>query len=373
MSIRSFAAMLALSLLVGVSIVQSAASAHPPCLVLNERTNRVSPSLQKAIDAAAAGDTLLVKGTCFGASQIDKDLTLQGISNKQFGVATLDGGNSGFAVLSIGAVDRLTVAISGLTITHGEIEGLLVDGYVGSTVSLTRTTVSDNNASGIDGEEGSTVALTDSTVSGNAGYGLVGDRVGFGLLRSNVTDNGGFGIGSGFSSVGVFDSTVSGNGLGGIGSGLGGTVDISGSTVSDNHGPGIQLFDASVSLTNSSVSGNTTSGSGGGIYSFEGSGDLTNSTVTGNTAGQNGGGIYEAPGSFRLNNSTVSGNTAGGNGGGIYLTSASSDLALTDSTVSGNTATSGGGIFNDGGTVTLTGTNSFFDNVPDDCAGVVGC
>jgi parallel beta-helix repeat protein/predicted outer membrane repeat protein len=373
MSVRSLAAMLALGLLVGASIVQSAASARPPCLVSNERTHRVSHSLQQAIDAAAAGDTLLVRGTCVGASQVTKDLTLQGVSTKQFGDATLDGGGSGAdRVLFIGAVDRLTVAIDSLTITHGGSGGILADGLVGSTVSLTHTTVSDNNGSGVEGEF-STMTLTDSTVSGNAVTGVTGDRVSFGLLRTDVTDNDGFGIGCGNCFVSVADSTVSGNGLGGIGSGSNGTVSISGSTVSGNDGPGIQLFDASVSMTNSSVSGNTTSRSGGGIYSFEGSGDLTNSTVTGNTAGENGGGIYMAPGSFRLNNSTVSGNTAGGNGGGIYLTGGNSDLVLTGSTVSGNTATSGGGIFNDGGSVTLAGTNSFFDNVPDDCVGVVGC
>jgi parallel beta-helix repeat protein len=373
MSVRSFAAVLALGLLVGVSSVQSAASAHPPCLISNERTNRVSTSLQKAIDAAAAGDTLLVKGTCFGFSQIDKDLTLQGVSTKQFGVATLDGGdNSANVVLSISAVDHLTVAIDGLTITHGGLGGLSADGLVGSTVSLTHMTISDNNGSGIDGEF-ATVTLTDSTVSGNAGFGMAGTHVGFGLLRSNVTDNGGLGIGTGRGGASLVDSTVSGNGLGGIGTGSGGTSSVTDSTVSGNDGPGIQLFDGTVFLTNSSVSGNTTSGSGGGIFAFEGNGVLINSTVTGNTAGENGGGIYEAPGSFTLNNSTVSGNTAGGNGGGIYLTPANSDLTLTDSTVSGNTATSGGGIFNDGGTVTLAGTNSFFDNVPDDCVGVVGC
>jgi parallel beta-helix repeat protein/predicted outer membrane repeat protein len=371
MSVRSFAAVLALGLLVGVSIVQSAASAHPRCLVTNEGTHRVSRSLQQAIDAAAAGDTLLVKGTCFGFSQIDKDLTLQGVSTKQFGVPTLDGGaNSANTVLSISALDHLTVAIDDLTITHGGIGGIIADGLVGSTVSLTRTTVSNNNGFGIDGFF-SGVTLTDSTVTGNASFGLGGDRVGFRLLRSNVTDNGGLGIGG--NVVFVDDSTVSGNALGGIGSGFNGDVEISGSTVSGNDGPGILLFSASVSLTNTSVSGNTTSGSGGGIFAFEGSGDLTNSTVTGNTAGQNGGGIYMAPGSFRLNNSTVSGNTAGTNGGGIYLTGTNSDLTLTDSTVSGNTATSGGGIFNDAGSVTLTGTNSFFDNVPEDCVGVAGC
>jgi parallel beta-helix repeat protein len=370
MSVRSFAAVLALGLLVGVSIVQGAASARPSCLVSNERTKTGSRSLQEAIDAAAAGDTLVVKGTCFGSSLIEKDLTLQGVSNKQFGVATLDGGPGSTGVVMITGLNRATVAINDLTITHGGTVGISAGGLVGDTVSLTRTTVSDNNGPGVDGFF-SGITLTDSTVTGNTAYGLGGFRVGFRLLRSNVTDNGDLGIAAG----GVFldDSTVSGNGRGGIASGFNGDVEISGSTVSGNHGPGIQLFDASLTLTNSSVSGNTTSDSGGGIFAFESVGTLTNSTVTGNTAGQNGGGMYMAPGEFTLNNSTVSGNTAGQNGGGIYLTAANSGLTLTDSTISGNTATSGGGIFNDGGSVTLTGTNSFFDNVPDDCVGVAGC
>jgi predicted outer membrane repeat protein len=372
MSVRSFAAVLALVLLVGVSSVQGAASARPQCLVSNERTNLGSRSLQPAIDAAAPGDTLVVKGTCFGASQIGKDLTLQGVSNKEFGVATLDGGGNGVGVLSVEALfDPVTVAISGLTITHGGSGGIFFGGSFNiATVTLARTTVTDNNGSGVDGFEGS-AALTDSTVTGNAGRGITGDRVGFTLLRTNVTDNGGFGISAGNTIVSVTDSTVSGNALGGIGiGGEFGTANVSGSTVSDNDGPGIQLFSADVTLTNSSVSGNKTSGGGGGINAIEGVATLTNSTVTGNTAGQNGGGFNGAPGEFILDKSTVSGNTAGGNGGGIYVNGL---LELTDSTVSGNTASSGGGIFNDGGTVTLTGTNSFFDNVPDDCVGVAGC
>lgn len=72
-----------------------------------------------------------------------------------------------------------------------------------------------------------------------------------------------------------------------------------------------------------------------------------------------------------LINSTMSDNTAGGKGGGIHATNY---LTLTDSTVSGNTATSGGGIFLEpGGTAVLTGTNTFNNNVPDDCVGVSGC
>ena len=120
MSVRSFAMVLALGLLVGVSIVPSAGSAHYPCLVSHERTKMVSRSLQQAIDRAAAGDTLLVKGTCFGASTIDKDLTVQGVSTKQFGVATLDGGNSADTVLAVSAVDRVTAAIDDLIVTHAD-------------------------------------------------------------------------------------------------------------------------------------------------------------------------------------------------------------------------------------------------------------
>lgn len=371
MSVRSFAAVFALVLLVGVSIVQSAASARPQCLVSNERTNVGSRSLQAAIDAAAPGDTLVVKGTCFGASQIGKDLTLQGVSNKGFGVATLDGGGNGTGVLNVNSLfDPVTVAISGLTITHGGSGGIFVTGSFSSArVTLARTTVIDNNGIGIDGEQAS-AALTDSTVTGNTSAGIAGDRFGITLLRTNVTNNGGVGIGAGNTIVSVTDSTVSGNALGGIGISFVGTANLSGSTVSDNDGPGIQLFEADVTLTNSSVSGNKTSGGGGGINAIEGVATLTNSTVTGNTAGQNGGGFNGAPGEFILDKSTVSGNTAGGNGGGIYVNDL---LELTDSTVSGNTASSGGGIFNDGGTVTLTGTNSFFDNVPEDCVGVAGC
>jgi hypothetical protein len=94
MRLRSFAMVLALVVLAGVSIVQGAGSAgRPSCLVSNERTKLGSRSVQEAIDAAAAEDTLVVKGTCFGTSVINKQLTLTGVSNKQFGVATLATGD----------------------------------------------------------------------------------------------------------------------------------------------------------------------------------------------------------------------------------------------------------------------------------------
>src|SRR5438093_3678859 len=121
---QGFALALALVLLAAVSAAEPAGSAGGrPCLVSNESSHHHYVSLQKAIDAAAAGDTLVVMGTCFGNFQIDKELTLQGVSTKPFGEATLDGGGAGTVPgLTLGITDPFggfTVAINDLTITHG--------------------------------------------------------------------------------------------------------------------------------------------------------------------------------------------------------------------------------------------------------------
>jgi predicted outer membrane repeat protein len=132
------------------------------------------------------------------------------------------------------------------------------------------------------------------------------------------------------------------------------------------------LFAASISVESSTIVGNSTSGSGGGIdASGQADVHVSDSTITGNTAQLDGGGINVLESNALVTNSTVSDNVAGGKGGGIHATN---DLNLTDSTVSGNTASSGGGIFLEpGGTAVLTGTNTFFNNVPEDCIGVSGC
>jgi CSLREA domain-containing protein len=105
--------------------------------------------------------------------------------------------------------------------------------------------------------------------------------------------------------------------------------------------------------------------SGGGntqVFSVCGCGDLTLTNLTvadgkATTPEPSGAGIYNEGGTVTVTNSTFSGNSAGDSGGAIFNESGST-LRVTNSTFSGNSAgDSGGGIYNGG---TLTVTNSTF-------------
>ncbi len=176
-----------------------------------------------------------------------------------------DPGVANHGVLSISG--ERNVAISDVTIRHG-------NGGQGGGI---------NNHSG-------TVTLTNVTVSGNNGPG------------------GGGGIYSHFGTVNLINSTVSGN-LNDCGVGGGGIT--------------IGLPPGSLTLTNSTVSGNSSSCAGGGIYhgqNWQGGTTtltITNSTISGNSVTDGSiGGIY-AGGMVTITNSTISGNTASVGTGGI--------------------------------------------------------
>jgi hypothetical protein len=338
-ALRGVAVGVCLAMALLLMMAGGATATQPKCLIVGAGGSHAT--LQAAVDAASAGDTLKVKGTCYGDTTIGKSLTIVGQSNPGFGQATLNGGNIG-SVVTVN--EGVTVAITGLTITGGN----------GSQ----QPCGPDCGMGGGIFNKGS-LTLTKSTVTGNtAGYGGAG------------IDNGFEGSDRPRPVTMIINSTVTGN-------------------RSSYTGGGIRNTDGSVSLTNSTVSDNAAT-YGGGIENDEGSGSvsLTNSTVTGNTAGcppsdfcssGGGGGIDNGEGSITLTNSTVSNNTVveGGKydhaveGGGIFNPGS---VALNgSSSVTGNRApVHGGGIFNSkrsgGGTVSYgigwTGTVS--GNIPDD-------
>jgi predicted outer membrane repeat protein len=326
----------ALGLAAGMLVVlaPTAVGAQPSCAVSNTRNHKGYSSLQDAVAAAKAGDTLEVKGSCVGNTTLDRDVTLSGVSNKAFpGAPTLDGNQTG-RVLTINGG---TTTIRNLTITNGLTSGLGGGIYVATAAVLDNVLVTANTA-------GAT----------QLGGGIEAD------LGSSLT---------------LIDTTVSDNSAGSSG--------------------GIDMFRAKASLTNSTVSGNhatrtpstTPDGCGfggppavvyacaGGIWNYQGTLALTNSTVSGNSAAYRGGGVTSYVRFFADNtprsgltilsgSTSISSNTAGDSGGGIYVNNTISTAGF------GVHAADGTATYKDpiSGATLPAWTGAVSGNTPDQCS-----
>ena len=82
---RIFATVIAATLVAAMGAQSPAGAAPTKCLVVNIEGNTSYQTLQAGVDAATAGSTLTVKGTCTGTTTIDKDLTIAGKDNPRFG------------------------------------------------------------------------------------------------------------------------------------------------------------------------------------------------------------------------------------------------------------------------------------------------
>ncbi|MEI1375162.1 DUF4347 domain-containing protein [Nostoc sp. UHCC 0926] len=248
-----------------------------------------------------------------------------------------------------------------ITLTSGKLT--ITDDITILGTGASNLTISGNNVSSVFEMSGTG---TDASINGlkianaNDPFGsiLVNTNASLSLTRSTVSDNKGV-VGGIFNrgTLSLTGSTVSGN----SGSSLGGGI----------------FNKGNLSLTESTVSGNSAytsyySAYGGGIFNT-GTLSLTGSTVSGNRSYATGfergapdpypsygGGIYNS-GILKLNNSTISDNRAYTNGGGI---SNSGTLTVTNSTITNNSAedlfqltNNGGGIFSySNGTVLVGNT-----------------
>jgi len=152
----------------GLAVLRPGRAAAAPLCQVVDTTSNVATSyttLQAAVSAANAGDTLKVMGTCSGDTTINVNLTIVGDSDQSYGVATLVGGPGAVVTISSTA----TVTIKGLVITS--VVGAFGGGiHNAGTLTLTHSTVSGNSASSGGGIYSSgTLSLDDSTVSGNHG------------------------------------------------------------------------------------------------------------------------------------------------------------------------------------------------------------
>jgi PA domain len=111
---HSLPALALLGLVAGLLGIGSTASAAPAtCEVDNSTTLATYSSLQAAIDAASAGNTLEVKGICVGTFTVTKNLRIKGGSPN---VSILDGGGAG-STLTVNP--SVAVTVNRLTIQNG--------------------------------------------------------------------------------------------------------------------------------------------------------------------------------------------------------------------------------------------------------------
>jgi hypothetical protein len=315
-------------------------------------------TIQHAIDCATDGDTINVGEGKFSGFRLSKGLVIKGVSRAK------------------------------TIITPVRTYGDTVDVGGASPETLTRVTIKAGRDTGV--FTGGPVSLIEIAVVGGSwqahqdGRGIV-NAGGLTLTASTVSHNYLVeGCGAGIYSTGsltVRNSTITkNNATNDCGGGIelrSGPVTITGSRITGNiadfGGAGVDnLFDGCcVTISSSTISGNLdTGGGGGGVYSRYGPMTIKNTKIFGNIDNETaGGGVYVAGGSMTIIGSSIYSNESV-IGGGIY---SAGSLSLTSTQVYMNTAgravDGGGGIYNDGGTVSISADSSVHDNVPDDCVG----
>ncbi|WP_304093114.1 choice-of-anchor Q domain-containing protein [Hydrogenobacter thermophilus] len=295
-----------------------------------------------SIDTAAGDDDTAAEDDL----DISADITIEGNGSTIQRDLSLTCNNDGtnqvgeFRIFEVHPGAKLT--LKDVTVRNGCADGLAAGGGIwnaGGTLTLERSTISDNSSSnnggGITNSHGGTLTINNSTISGNS------TQYGGGIENSGTLT--------------VTNSTISGNRAkndgGGIDNYSGGTLTVTNSTISGNSASfGGGIYNGGTLIVESStVSANSASSTGGGIYATGPAGTggtvtITNSTISGNTAGS-GGGIASAIGTVTITNITMSGNRANFAGGGILTFAGTVNASFV--TIANNTANSqSGGIVN---------------------------
>ena len=384
-----------------------------------------SPSIQRGIDAATAGDTVNVEaGTYTGDVNIDKSVTLSGAE------AGVDPGATGWtapASTIMGAGINAPIAISsgidnvaidGFAIesppagSGSENAGIWMNGSTGVTIdynviennttgiaiadaggSITHNLIQDNNAPGAgfgNGIEFFAGSSGDWTISKNhftnnqgADIGIVGG--GDTVSNVTITDN------DFFASAGIFLIT-SANTLvedNAFSDSLGDAIDLAGGNngvtitqnrITDPVGSGINVIGDVYGLggsgggpdLNVSISHNKVTGAGtAGISISQGSVAIDDNTLTGDVVGVLAEAFYEDPGYYSgtidatLDGNTITGNTAAGIVAGSAQTTAPIYLLAQNNTITGDGE---GVVISNGATVDL-GTD-VTDTVHQDFSGL---
>jgi len=349
-------------------------------------------TIQAAVDAATAGNTVKVAGYCAGVQAragtnqtvyISKTLTIQGgytltdwmTSNPIANPTTLDAQGNGRVVVMTGTV---SVSLESLRVTNGRTAGANEHGggiyAVNATVAISNSVVLSNTTGGAGSQGGGLyadqgLALTNtqflSNTSPSNGGGVYAANIvtlAGGLFQNNrSTGNNGGGLYAN-SGLTLADTQFISNTAPSLGGGAyvagvaqltGGLFQINRSTA--NSGGGLYVNNT-LTLIGTQFISNAASSSGGGVYAVAATlinGRIENNNCTGGTC--QGGGLF-TNGTLALTDTQFLSNTAVSHGGAAYGNGATT---LAGGYLQNNRCTGGtcrGGGLDANGTLTLSGT-----------------
>ena len=329
---RLIPAIATVSFIFTLGATSASAAKSATCSVTNTDTGRTYTRLQSAVDAAEASQTLLMKGTCTGRTDIRKDLTIEGLSGPTAARPSLLGHVPNEYLLNV--MRGVSVTLGGLTIRGGRtppdgggiqnrgtltLRDVVVRDFRRGVLNQRRLTLSggtavkDNRATwcaGVD-SNGTLVMNDTSRISGNSARHMGGGVCNDGSLvmndASRITRNRAGYWGGGihnWDDVILNDTShISGNragrGGGGVFNALYGSVTLTDAAhISRNRatdGGGV-LNHLAVTLNGTShISDNTARDDGGGVLDEYGAASLTMhdaAYITGNKAHDDGGGLW---------------------------------------------------------------------------------
>lgn len=227
-------------------------------------------AVQTAVNAATAGDTLKIAGTCTGVNNqggddqtvyIDKDLSLVGGYDVTNWLATPDPDTNPTTLDAEGngrvmRINNANVTLTNLTLTNGDFSNVGGGIFTTGGLTLNNSVVTDNHSDSVGGgiyTLGTTFLLQNSVIENN---------------QSDDSSLGGGGL--------FLESTVT-------------DAQIMNSTIRNNHavaGGGLYNHATMTTIENSAIYSNTaTSGNGGGVYNSYSTNGLTllNSSISQNT------------------------------------------------------------------------------------------
>ncbi len=316
------------------------------------------PTIGAAIDAASAGDTvLLADGIYTGDGNRNnyfqgKAITVASESGPDFCIVDCE--NDGRAFL-FGHGEGEDSVIDGLTLIHGSPYHVVYSSS-NSSPTIRNCIIMDNSGGGIichggavirnnsilnNGDSGvycgwtSSPIIEGNLVDGNTGgRGISCSNNSHPLVRNNTITNNSGGVGCVNSFAVITDNTIENNSATYEGGGI--NCDSGAPTITDNlirgntasHGGGIYCDDSAAVIHNNRIRDNAASSFGGGCcFSWSSDPDLANCEISGNSANY-GGGIYVARSAALIRSSTIFGNTSVEHGGGLYSTSDNTSATL---------------------------------------------